>query len=95
MGKLQRLVIRSDNTNTVDIFHSLKACSLYNELLKIAVDLLMSHDLDLHVLHLAGVSNMVADALSCHCLDVVSELRPSLAVLPHQPPAAIAEAANQ
>ena len=81
---LHCLVVYMDNTDTVNIFHSLKAHGLYNELLKIAIDLLMCHDLDLRVLHLPGISNMIADVLSRHFLDLVSELRPSLAVLPYQ-----------
>ena len=89
---VHRVVIYSDNTNTVDIFHSLKARGPYNELLKFAVDLLMTGDLDLRVIHIAGVDNTVADALSRRHFDVVHRIQPTLAITLYEPPAAIAGA---
>ena len=78
--------------NTVDIFHSLKAWDLYNELLKIAIDFLMEHKLDLQVLHIAGVDNSIADALSRRQFPVAIRLRPTLHISFYTPPAAIAGA---
>ena len=90
----RRIVIYSDNTNTVDIFHSLKARGPYNELLKLAVDFLMERDLDLRVLHVAGVDNPIADALSRRLLTTAARLRPTLNISYYSPPAMFAGAAS-
>jgi hypothetical protein len=59
-----RFLIYTDNSNTVDIFSTLRAKPPYNHLLKTAVDILNSGDNDLRVLHVPGVDNAVADAIS-------------------------------
>ena len=59
-----RLLIFSDNTNTVDIFHSLRSLPPYNDLLKFTVSILIKHAISLRVLHVPGVDNKVADFLS-------------------------------
>jgi hypothetical protein len=59
-----RLVVYTDNKNTVDIWHSLKASTPYNTTLMIAIDWLISHEVDARVLHVPGIDNVVADALS-------------------------------
>jgi hypothetical protein len=56
-----RFVIYTDNSNTVDIFNTLRALPPYDHLLKSAVDILNLGDHDLHV---PGVDNAVDDALS-------------------------------
>ena len=89
---LRRVVIRSDNTNTVDIFNSLKAHGVYNDLLKFVVELLMTFDVELRVVHIPGDANLIADALSRFQLEEVARLKPSLIVSPYQPPAVMAEA---
>ena len=55
----------TNNQNTVDIWYSLKASAPYNATLMLAIDSLISHDTDARVLHVLGVDNQVADALSC------------------------------
>ena len=74
-----RFLIYTDNSNTVDIFNSLRALPAYNHLLKTAVDILCAGDNDLRVLHISGVDNAVADALSRsdfqRALDSVPELK--------------------
>ena len=74
-----RFLIYTDNSNTVDIFSSLRALPPYNHLLKTAVDVLCEGDNDLRVLHVPGVDNAVADALSRNdfqrALDSVPDLR--------------------
>jgi len=57
------LVVFTDNQNTVDIWHSLKAISLYNETLILAIDWLIQHNTESRVLHIPGDDNVVADAL--------------------------------
>jgi hypothetical protein len=60
----KRLVIFSDSSNTVDIFNSLRAHPPYNDILKSAISCLLGHGINLRVPHIAGVNNIVADALS-------------------------------
>jgi hypothetical protein len=62
--ELPRLVVFTDNQNTVDIWHSLKAAAPYNSTLIIAIDWLIKQKTDARVLHIPGVENVVADALS-------------------------------
>ena len=49
-----RIVIYSDNQNTVDIWHSLKAAAPYNQLLILAIDELIKSKIDARVLHVPG-----------------------------------------
>ncbi|KAJ7813944.1 hypothetical protein B0H14DRAFT_3477459 [Mycena olivaceomarginata] len=51
-------------SNTVSIFDLLKALPTYNDVLISLVDVLLAHDIGLHVLHVPGKLNKVADALS-------------------------------
>ena len=50
--------------NTVDIFHSLAAEPNYITLLFKAIEIMMDFGLDLHVIHVPGSQNIIADALS-------------------------------
>lgn len=86
IGKGVRLLIYTDNLNTVHIFNSLSCLPSYNHLLHHAVDFLLSHNIDLHVLHVPGIDNGVADALSrCHFASALS-LDPDLKISPFKPP---------
>ena len=60
----QWLVVYTDNQNTIDIWHSLKASTPYNATLIFAIDSLILHDTDAQVLHVPGDQNLVADALA-------------------------------
>jgi len=60
----QRLVVYTDNQNTVDIWNSLKASAPYNSTLILAIDSLIKCNTDGRVLHVLGVDNQVTDALS-------------------------------
>jgi hypothetical protein len=64
MSVLACLLIFSDNSNTVDFFHSLQCQPPYNDLLKFTVSLILKHGILLRVLHVPGVDNDVADHLS-------------------------------
>jgi hypothetical protein len=81
-----RLLIYSDNTNTVDIFHSLRSLPAYNNLLKYTVSLLINFNISLRVVHIPGEDNDIADALSR--FDNVRALRacPDLSISTFQPP---------
>lgn len=62
--KPKRLVIYSDNENSVAIFNSLKAYGLYNGILLLASTILIRSSIDLRVVWLRGSTNVVADAIS-------------------------------
>ena len=78
---LQQLgfIIYTDNSNTVDIFSSLRVLPPYNHLLKTAINILNLGDSDMRVLHVPGVDNAIADALSRadfkHAIDLAPGLR--------------------
>ncbi len=84
----KRVTVHTDNTNTVSIFNSLKASPVYNPILKSAVDVMISHSIDLRVLHIPGSENDVTDALSCSDFSDFSRARnlvPELIILPFLP----------
>jgi hypothetical protein len=86
---VNRLVIYTDNLNTVQVFNSLSALPAYNEIVKSAVDHLLSdltHPIDLRVVHIAGERNTVADALSRGLLHVAIDAEPNLTVQEFSPP---------
>ena len=80
-----RFVIYTDNSNTVDIFNTLRALPPYNHLLKTAVDILNQGDHDLRVLHVSGVDNAVADAFSRNNFHRALTLVPGLKIAPFEP----------
>jgi hypothetical protein len=84
--KPSRLTIFTDNLNTVQIFSSLAAEPDYNVLLKAAVDLLILHQVDLRVMHIPGVDNVIADAISRENFPLVHSIIPDLLISPFQPP---------
>ncbi|KAJ3738059.1 hypothetical protein EV360DRAFT_90880 [Lentinula raphanica] len=81
-----RLTIRSDSSNSVDIFNSLSALPLYNPILIQTVDILIEHHIDLRVIHIPGSENAVADALSRSDFELAQSLQPGLSIQPFQPP---------
>ena len=81
-----RLLIYSDNSNTVDIFHSLRSLPPYNDLLKFTVSLLIKHNISLRVMHVPGVNNIVADSLSQFENTKALAVCPGLTISCFQPP---------
>jgi hypothetical protein len=81
-----RLVVYSDNMNTVNIWHSLKASSPYNNLLIIRINSLIEHQIDAQVLHIPGDVNLVADALSHFNNEHALQLCPGLHITTFTPP---------
>ncbi|THU78864.1 hypothetical protein K435DRAFT_876172 [Dendrothele bispora CBS 962.96] len=59
-----RIVIYTDNTNTVNMFHKLKATPKYNPILLTAVNYLLRSHSQLRVIHIPGEDKTVTDALS-------------------------------
>jgi len=75
-----RLVVYTDNLNTVDIWHSLKASAPYNSALMIALDCIIPNKIDTRVLHVPGIDNTVADALSRFNNSLALRLVPGLSL---------------
>jgi hypothetical protein len=88
-----KILVYTDNLNTVDMFRSLHCLPPYNRLLKRAVDILIHHDFSLRVLHVPGEQNQVADALSRVRFSVAFDLVPDLQLLTFNPPFAAGSAA--
>ncbi|KAJ3861561.1 hypothetical protein EV359DRAFT_84204 [Lentinula novae-zelandiae] len=63
LPSILRVFVFTDNTNTVDMFHSLKAKQLYNPLLLTTVDHTIRSDAQFRVAHICGEQNGIADAL--------------------------------
>jgi hypothetical protein len=81
-----RLVIYSDNTNTVDIFNSLRASAPYNQLLISAMNVVLDHNIDFRVLHVRGIDNPIADAISRFKNDLAVSLCSGLVIRSFEPP---------
>ena len=81
-----KILIYTDNMNTVDIFRSLRCLPQYNHLLKQAIDILIQHDFSLRVLHVTGDRNVVADALSRVQFSIALNLEPELRLHTFLPP---------
>jgi len=81
-----KIVLYTDNFNTVEIFNSLAAQPDYNEILKAAVDIIIEHNVDLRVIHIPGSENVVADALSRNQLIEAVKLAPGIQLWSFQPP---------
>lgn len=82
----KHVTIFMDNSNTVNIFNSLQALPTYNPILKSAVDVMISHNINLRVLHIPGSENNVTDTLSHSEFSKAQELVSRLIVLPFMPP---------
>ena len=82
----KRLAVFSDSSFAVDVFSSLRARPPFNHLLMFAVDILISHSIDLRVVHVAGENNGVADALSRFHNEDVRALVPQISILHFIPP---------
>ena len=86
---LKKLLIYTDNLNTVQMFNSLSALPAYNDILKAAVDHLLSDlsiPIQLRVLHVPGECNTIADALSRGHLHNVVDNVPDIVINLFSPP---------
>ncbi|KAJ7865512.1 hypothetical protein B0H13DRAFT_1637057 [Mycena leptocephala] len=52
--ELRKIVVYTDNTNTVDIFNSLCALPAYNSILTSSIDVLFDSEFDIRVLYVEG-----------------------------------------
>ena len=86
---ITKLTVYTDNLNTVQIFNSFSALPTYNEILKAAVDHLLSdinNPIQLRVIHVPGHSNTIADALSRGELHTVVDAVPGIVIDLFTPP---------
>lgn len=81
-----KILIYTDNSNTVDIFRTLRCLPPYNHLLKSAVDVLIANDFSLRVLHVPGEQNVIADALSRVQFSVILGRQPNIKLFTFNPP---------
>ncbi|KAF6753313.1 hypothetical protein DFP72DRAFT_1171100 [Ephemerocybe angulata] len=79
--------VYSDNTNTVDIYNTLKASPRINPILKAASDVALESCSDFKVLFsIPGVDNQIADALSRFDFDRARAIAPGIDIQPFTPP---------
>jgi hypothetical protein len=84
--RTSRLIIYTDNSNTFDIFNSLRALPPYNCILISAMNVLMDNDLDLRVFLIPGKDNIIADPLSRFRNNLAIQLAPRLSIHNFIPP---------
>ena len=58
-------------------------------MMQFAVDAILRADIDVRVLHIAGVDNVVADRLSRGQFRTLASSHPDLQVLPYEPPVSL------
>jgi len=80
------IVIYTDSMNTVDIFNSLRCQPEFNPLLRHCVDVMISQEFQIRVLHIPGELNTVADAISRREFHRAQQLAPGLRIESFQPP---------
>jgi len=83
-----KVLLYTDNQNTVDIFSLLQCLPDYNRLIKSSVDIWVASDIDLRVLHIPGEENQVANALSRADFMRALQICPSLSLTPFCPDSA-------
>jgi len=81
-----KVIIHTDSSNTIDIFNTLRCLPEFNPLLQHCVDVFLHNKFDVHVLHVPGAQNVVADAISHHEFSKAARLVPGLHITPFQPP---------
>ena len=81
-----RIAIYSDNTNTVDMFSSLRAKPTYNSILIAAVDFAVDNSISTKVYYVPGTQNIIANYLSRFQNAKALQLAPNMHIHPFQPP---------
>ena len=90
-----RILIYTDNNNTVAIFNTLCCLPRYNSILISAVDALIAGSLHLRVAHIAGELNYVADAISRNNFDLARRYVLGITISPFSPPRLMLGAAQK
>jgi hypothetical protein len=81
-----RIVIYTDNDNTVAIFNTLRCLPHYNPILIDAADISIISSIHLRVLHIPGDLNYVADAISRKNFSLAKQYVPDLIISSFLPP---------
>jgi hypothetical protein len=84
--KLDRLLVSTDNMNTVHMFDSLHAKPSYNPLLVSSINARIHSSLDVRVRHVPGDNNTIADAISREKFSLAIRLVPDLTIHSFTPP---------
>jgi hypothetical protein len=84
--KLDRLLVSTDNMNTVHMFDSLHAKPPYNPLLISSINARIHSSLDVRVCHVSGENNTIADAISRGRFSQAYRLLPNLTIYSFTPP---------
>lgn len=82
----KRVAIYCDNTNTVNIFHTLAADDPYNDILRYSIRLRLFYAIDLRVYHVPGIKNPIADAISRFDSEKLHLLVPGATIRNFEPP---------
>jgi len=81
-----KVIIYTDNLNTIHIFSSLRCHPEINHLLLYTANILSSQNIDLRVLHVPGDDNVIVDAISCMGISTVINIIPDFKLGYFQPP---------
>ncbi|KAF9439926.1 hypothetical protein P691DRAFT_618889, partial [Macrolepiota fuliginosa MF-IS2] len=81
-----KILIHTDSMMVAGMFNTLATKPVYNPLLKLVADFLLEFKHDLHVIHVHGEDNGVADALSHRDISQALWLAPGLIIHMTQPP---------
>ena len=81
-----RILIYTDNDNTVAIFNTLRCLPRYNPILIDATTISMASNIHLRVLHIPGDLNYVADAISRKKFSLAQQYVPGITISSFLPP---------
>ncbi|EJD38482.1 hypothetical protein AURDEDRAFT_33986, partial [Auricularia subglabra TFB-10046 SS5] len=82
----RKIALYTDSQNAADMFSSLKAKELYNDILFSACETAIVAGVSFRAFHIPGLENPVADALSRGMPDRARDLVPGLVVHTFAPP---------
>jgi hypothetical protein len=81
-----QIAVYSDNTNTVNMFYSLRAGPAYNSILMSAIDFGINNTITAEVDYVPGMQNIIADHLSRFQNAKALQLAPKLQICNFQTP---------
>ena len=86
MPHCSHIIIYTDSKNTVNMFSSLRCPPEFNPLLWHCINVMISREFQIRVLHIPGALNTVVDAISWHDFYQAQQLAPGLHIECFQPP---------